>query len=182
MEEETRLVGDPSEIDFSRDVDRPLSLQERLAGIRKDKAENRTYDIDIPGYDGELFGRYKLLDEHKIAQLVNTARKTTKDPVERGIAAASDVLINALIELWVRDEGREIRLAEVMGLENPVRFDLHLAEFLKFKDELGETPNARGVLRKLFIDNGLAIGAHSQRLQRWMTTNGVELSEEILGE
>lgn len=160
----------------------PESIQQRLQRARQDIAENRTYDIDIPGYDGNLYGRYKLLDGPALNRIAQNVTKTIKDKAERGMAASIDTLVTACVEMRVRDGGRDLSLAEVIGEEEPVRYDMRLAEFLDFHTDLGEHPSARSVLRATFVGNDVAIGAHNQRLSRWMMGNGVSVDEELLAD
>ena len=156
------------------------SIKDKLQARRVEIADNRTYDLDIPGYNGDLYAVYKLLDGQRLNQIAQTVSKTTRDRAERGITAAIDTLVVACKELRVRDEGRDLSVSEVAGLESEVRYDSQLAAFLGFSGELSDTPTAREVLRKVFVDNEIAIAAHNQRLSRWMMGNGVSLDEELL--
>lgn len=160
--------------------DQPSSIVDRLRKQREAAMENRTVDLDVPGYGGDLFIRYGQLDTKTLSRMGDNILKTEKDRVQRAILVAMDVLIAACEGVYVRDNGQEVGVHEILGDEAPVRFDMRLAEWLKFVDELPETPTARSIVMKLFIDNELAIGAQSQVLQRWMVSNENKLSEELM--
>ena len=144
------------------------SIRDSLVARRQHHAEHLTFDLDIPKYDGKLFCRYKLLDSKRLNNIGERVIKTIRERDERALAGALDTLIASCDEFFVRHEGREIPLREVIGQEEPVRYDAALAKFLKFEGELPETPTARTVVMALFLDNEVAIAAHNHQLSRWM--------------
>lgn len=160
------------------------SLKDRLAQRREDILANRFKDIDLPGYDGMVYGRYRLLDGTKLNNIAENVIRTIKQEqkAERGLAAAIDTLAAALIEVRVRDDGRDMSLAEHLGEDEGavVRFDVKLADFMGFKDQLSETPRVRDIVKEVFLNNEVAIMAHNQQLSRWMMTNGVDVETELM--
>ena len=170
---------------FEPDIEQTVggsSLKERMAQRREEILKNRFYDQDLPGYDGMVYGRYRLLDGEKLNQIAENVIRTIKaeQKAERGLAAAIDTLSASLIEIRVRDEGRDTSLAEHLGEDSPVRFDKKLAEFMDFSDSLGDTPRVRDIVREVFLNNEVALMAHNQRLSRWMMSNGVDIQSELM--
>ena len=158
------------------------SIRDALVAKREHNAAHRTTDIDIPGYDGKLFCRYNLLDSKRLNSIGDRVMKTMRENDERALAGALDTLIAACQEFYVRYEGKEHPLRDVVGQEEPVRYDSALADFLKFRDELPETPTARSVVLALFLSNEIAIASHNHQLSRWMMGNEAEVDEEFLGD
>lgn len=158
------------------------SIRDVLVAKREHNAAHRTTDLDIPGYEGKLFCRYKLLDSKRLNNIGDRVMKTMRENDERALAGALDTLIAACEEFYVRYEGKEFPLREVIGQEEPVRYDSALATFLKFDGELPETPTARSVALALFLNNEIAIAAHNHALSRWMMGNEAEIDEEFLGD
>lgn len=156
------------------------SIRDALVAQREHNASHRTHDIDVPGYDGKLFCRYKLLDSKRLNGIGERVMKTIREKEERALAGALDTLIAACDEFFVRYNGEEIALSEVIGQEEPVRYDVALATFLKFEGELPETPTARSVALALFLNNEVAIAAHNHLLSRWMMGNESEVDLELL--
>jgi hypothetical protein len=157
------------------------SIQDRLAKRREAVAQNKVHDIDIPGYDGELFCRYRLLSGDEVQSITVKVSKQSGDRSEKMLAIVCDNLIAACQEFWVRDNGngKEIPVRGFLDLEEPVRYDMNLAKFLQFNDELPEPATARAVVLALFGGNDLAIDGHGSRLMRWMMGNNVELDNQL---
>jgi hypothetical protein len=160
------------------------SLVSRLRKQRKEIAEQTFHDLDLPGYNGEIFVRYRLLDGTEIDAIRQKIRKTVRGRSEQVLAATLDNLITACDEVWVRDEGKEIPLREHKDFtgnrDMPVKFDSQLAEFLQFSTELPDPPTARSVVLALFGGNDLAVSMHGAFLMRWMMNSSSEL-DELLG-
>lgn len=158
------------------------SVMDLLRHRRQLRAQEITHDIDIPGYGGDLFARYHLIDGKQLNAIASRIQKTERDPAGRNLLASVDVMVAACDGLYARDRGVERGLHEILGEETPVRYDVRLAQFLGFEGELGDAPTARGVVLALFNGNDLAVMSHSSRLQRWTMGAENELDEEFLGE
>ena len=173
--EESVVVGDEGD-----DINLSPSIRDALVARREHIAANRFIDLDIPGYDSRLFCRYGLVDAKRLNAIGERITKTIRERDERALAAALDTLIAACDEFFVRHNGREIPLREVIEQDEPVRYSTELAEFLKFDTELPETPTARSVCKALFMDNEIAIAAHNHQLSRWMMGNETDVFQEML--
>jgi hypothetical protein len=186
-ERERELVAEelpPSDTDDDDDgLDgQSPSIGERLRRKRTLIAEQKTHDIDIPGYEGELFCRYRLISGPDVDKIVKRVRATVQDKSQRQTVAIQDTLIEACEEFWLREDGREYPLREHPDVANhdiPVKYDGKLAEFLAFADELSERRGAREVVLGLFGGNDLAMAAHGTRLSQWMTRLGTEVDFEL---
>lgn len=161
------------------------SLADRLRRQRKEQAENTWHDVDIPGYNGELFCRYRLLESQELDGIGRKVRQEVRDRSERILAAAMDGLILSCMEFFVREDGREMPLREHPTYQGPkdvpVRYDINLAEYLEFTDQLSDPPSARGVVLALFGGNDVAVQTHSALNAQWMMRGGAEV-DMLLGE
>lgn len=164
-------------------TDTKESIAGRLRKQRQAAAENKFHDIDIPGYNGELFCRYRILGGEEVDAIVKKVRQETNNRSEQVLASTLDNIITACDEFWLRDEGKEIPLKKHPDVDSelPVRYDATLAEFLQFSDELPDPPTARSVVLGLFVGNDLAVSAHGAILVQWMMSGGVELDMMLGG-
>jgi hypothetical protein len=159
------------------------SVIERLRKQRKKVAEQHFQDFDIPGYNGELFCRYNLLDGKQLGDLGDNIKRTIRDPDERALAAGCDVIIAACDEFWVRDRGKEIPVRSLLNepQELPVKYDIRLAEFLAFTDSIPDPPTRRSIVLGLFGGNEISLAAHNTDVVRWMMGRGTEVDIELGG-
>ena len=160
------------------------SVADRLRKARQVAAEQQWIDLNIPGYNGELFCRYRLLDGKDLKSIADHVRQTIRDPDEQALAAGCDVLIRACEEFWVRDNGEEIPVKELLDPPRPdfpVQYDTYLAEFLGYKDTLPDPPTRRSVVLGLFGGNEIALAAHNADLTRWTMGKGSEVDMGLGG-
>ena len=175
-------VGDLSDL-VAEDAFQEESITERLRKARQAVADQHSIDLDIPGYSGELFCKYRLLDSRDLKSISDQITKTIRDREEQVLAAGCDTLIRACDEFWVRDRGREIPVRELLDSprELPVRYDFQLAEFLGYAKFLPEPPTARSVVMGLFGGNEIALAAHNADFARWNMGKGNEVDMGLGG-
>lgn len=141
-------------------------LKQKRSNIGKEQ------EFDIPGYDGMLVGRYRVLGFDE-SRMIGKKHQKGRDNPRWLLNLQIDTLIESLVELKYRnDEGD---LVDIQQGET-IRYDMKLAEGMGFADEV-ET--ARGVVLRLF-DNEPAILSHSQDVMNWMTSGRSETAD--LGE
>jgi hypothetical protein len=157
------------------------SITDRLRKQHQEAGQRKTTDLDIPDFDGGLFCRYRLLSSDELDDIVRKTRRSTSNRSDRMLYMVCDNLILSCEEFFVRDAGEEIPLAQVIGRETPVRYDLDLATTLDFAKYLPDPPTARTILMGLFSNNSVAVQAHGARLSQWMMRSGRDL-DELLGE
>jgi len=183
--EVTPFVDQVSDPDPDLNGSEPQSITERLRQQRRDSAENKFHDFDIPGFNGELFCRYRLIDGKELDAVGVKIRTEFRNRGDRVFYSTCDNLILACEEFWVRDGGKEIPLREVEEYTGPrdipIRYDQNLAEALDFTSELSDPPTARSVVLALFGGNDLAVTAHGARVVQWMMKAGTEV-DMLLGE
>jgi hypothetical protein len=179
--EDTAIIPAVSERFDGFGDEQESSVIERLRQQRKVVAEQHSTDIDIPGYNGNLFCRYRLLESKDLKSISDHIQKTIRDPEERIIAAGCDTLIRACEEFWVRDNGKEIPVRNLLepSREFPVRYDTYLATFLGYEDFLPDPPTARAVVLGLFGGNEISLAAHNSYVARWMMGRGTEIDQEL---
>lgn len=159
------------------------SVSDRLRKARKTVAEQHFFDIDVPGYNGELFCKYRLLDSRDLKSISDHITSTIRDRDEQILAAGCDTLIRACDEFWVRDKGREIPVRELLDepRELPVRYDMQLAEYLGYAEFLPDPPTFRAVVLGLFGNNEIALASHNNDLARWIMGKGNEVDMGLGG-
>lgn len=175
---EPRNDVSPTEEVFDEPADG--SLLSRLREHRKEIAENKTIDIDIPGFKGELFCRYRLLDGDEVRKIQQRAREQFRNNRgEQLFATVCDNLITACDEFFVRDEGREIPAREhpEVRQDAPIKYDASLVQILGL--DVPPEGTRRQVVMALFGGNDLAVQAHAGVLTRWMMKLGLEVDLEL---
>jgi hypothetical protein len=170
-EEMASVLGDATEDQTAIGFDQ--SPFERLRRKRRQIAEVKDLDMDIPGYGGELVCKYKLLNWDHIRR-IGSKHQNSRDP-QRLLLAQMDLLIEACVGFYYR-KGDELK---PLHPDKPVRYDLSLAEILDI--ELDEQPSARKVCLGVFV-NDLALVDHHQDLLTWMRGAQEEVDEDIAGE
>lgn len=140
------------------------SLLEQLREKRRAAAAAKTIDLPIPGYDGDLIARYRLLDvlvDGK--QLGEKIRREFTSQTERTFYGALDTLITACEGLYIRNQASgELEPLDPDG-QGPVCYDHRLAEGLEL-----EASTARETLKALFNGEEVRILTHADQLGRWM--------------
>jgi len=172
------------------------SIVDRVRTQQKhSESADNTLDLDIPGYDGQLFARYGLVEGKKIQMISDKAQREYKNLADRALVAAQDTIIEACQEIFFRDpdevdsEGKpkEISIAAYMteqgeeGWDYPVRFDDKLAEFFRWGPD-DTDGSARNVLYKVFGKNDVAVANHNLILSRWMADPSRDPMGGLLGE
>jgi len=161
------------------------SLADRLRRSRKQVAANKTHDEDIPGYEGALFCRYRLMSGDELDDILKKARQRTKNRAEINLIVTLDNIIESCEEFYVREGGKEIPLREHETYKGPrdfpVKYDANLAEYLQFANELPDPPTARSVVLGLFGGNDVAASTHGAKISRWMMQGGSELDMMLGG-
>lgn len=137
-----------------------------------------TVDLDIPGYNGVLVGRYRAIS---IARVFNGPGGTLRNPItEWGVAA--DALGTALQELYGRspDTGD----LEPLFHDQPARFDDDLVMALDLPAPAAKT--ARAVLVALLGGGNLGesrVWQHYLEYQAWLTQgSAAEVADDAVGE
>lgn len=107
-------------------------------------------------------------------------REISKDQrYSRGITLAIDTMIRLNEGLYVKPAGVD-DYVELDPEERGRPYDLGDGEKLSsIFGWNGEVSTSRDVVRKLFGGNELAIGAHSEKLQRWLMNTKADLDTEI---
>ena len=150
-----------------------------LAQIRKRREElkrDRHVDLDVPGFDGLLVARYQPLAYRKLREIIQRAEKQHRsDPAMEELAGAADVLNNACVGVFVRENGE---LTPVTYKGEPVlRFDRDCAGALG----LDEEQTARDVLFDVFPDEFSVIRQYAA-FSEWQARTEPEANEELVGE
>jgi len=154
----------------------PGSVLEAVLSKRQEELGERTYDVDVPGYGGQLVLRLQPLPPGQLSKI--TARAQKLKPGEREMAANTDLLVAACVEVL----GRRAPGAELEPLLP--------GETLRIDEQLGQTlqmtaKTARGLLLELFgkaNDPVIAVGVAAGEFAEWCAQANEDVSENLLGE
>jgi hypothetical protein len=134
---------------------------------REGNLKNRTEEFDVPGYDGMLVAKYRILTFDE-ARAIGDRNKRGQSSPRFVLNAMVDTLVEACEELmYRRPDGKLVPL----DAEKPVRYDNRLSEWL----DLG-ADNARQIVFALF-SNDVAIMGHHEKVSEWMQTGRREDGE-----
>jgi hypothetical protein len=166
--------------------EQPQNLLDQLAARRKTIAETKEVTIPVPGYDREpplLLIRYRLLEGPDMAKIANKVSRETKNRWQRGIFAAADTFIEAIVGFYV-DLGDGMPQPLTYHGEHITAFSMQLAEALQFSDELvtsnGQPVTARRIVFALFANNDIALSQHNFVLNSWFADTSLDVSEAML--
>lgn len=140
------------------------SLLAQVREKRRAAGAARTIDLAIPGYDGDLIARYRLVDALGEGKLIGEKiRRDFKTEEDRNYWGAVDVLITACEGFYLRNaETGELEPLDPDG-QGPVCYDHRLAKGLEL-----DTTTARDTLTALFNGQTIRILAHAVKLAEWM--------------
>lgn len=179
-------VDDPT-LDIERDdaeeaATPPASPLDRLRELHREaRRERPQLDMNIPGFQGALVARYRVLDYNpELRDLNKRARKMFQaDDPDADLKAMIDVIVTACTGIFLRKEetGELVPLEETaveLG-DTPVTYNRKLAEAVLDIDELAQLDResgsgrvrARDVVRAVFPSE-VAINNHHTRLEAWM--------------
>jgi hypothetical protein len=140
------------------------ALRERAAQLRSEQ----TTDLDIPGYNGLLVGRYKAVSLSR----VYAKSGGTETPLNPEWTTAADTLAGALVELFMRDAAESTELHPLFT-DISARFDDDLVSALNLHPD---ARTGRAVLVALCGGGPLGetrVWAHYMAYQGWLLA-GVE--------
>jgi hypothetical protein len=160
--------------------DRYDSIRDQLRARRAELREQKTLDLKVPGYDGALAVRYKLLKDDETKKLGKRVLEASRQQdEEKAKSVTADFLIKACQCILVRNA--DDALEPLVGDDDQqVCFDQRLAEFLGF-----EADGAREVVYGTFSPDGThptATIVHFDGLNRWYSGQEEEINQALLGE
>jgi hypothetical protein len=176
-EEETPPAPDPTR----NGSDAEESVLDRLKAKRERIRLKKEIDLDIPGYDGELVGRFKRMPWEQLKKIAENADASRSNRKE--LNGHADVLATACEVLLIRREldGKEVLtpLQELFPDDfggNPARFDERLAKWLGL--EIDGNRTARKVVLAVYA-NDLAVTAMHNDLGEWMQSSKSEEDKDF---
>lgn len=156
-EERITALGEP---DQPEDVT-PGSLMDRLRSRAREVARERTLDLPVPGWRGELVLRFRPLDVGQLERFVE-ARSAGR---ASGVSEAIDALATCCVGVLARDGDTLVPLADPAG---PVLIEHRLGVLLGQPVPPEATLTVREVVLGLFGGNAFALGAYVDRMVEWM--------------
>lgn len=154
------------------------SILGQIAQRRAELAQGRKpLDLEIPGYDGQLWCRYRFVSYDRLANIGVRLTRTVKDEATRNLLGCVDTLIACCDEILVRNQaGALVSMSSEIGDDRPVQYDRRLADGLGFEAE-----TARDVVLGVFANEYALIGQAGE-VTEWLTRESPEVDKELLGE
>jgi hypothetical protein len=155
------------------------SILGQLAARRAELAQGRKpLDLEVPGYSGKLWVRYRFVSYEVMAKASARFAKEKLPDEQRDLVGCIETLITCCDEVMVADDAGVLRpLAAELGDPRPVRFDdTRLADVLGY-----EATRAREVVRGLF-ENEYAIITQAAQVSEWLASEAPEVDRDLLGE
>ena len=140
----------------------PGSLLDRLRSRAADVQRERTLDLSVPGWHGELVLRFRPLDVGQLERFVENRRAGRPS----GVSESIDALATCCVGVFGRDGGRLVELADDGG---PLRIEHRLGVLLGQPVPPGATLTVREVVLGLFGGNAFALGTFVDRMVEWMS-------------
>lgn len=135
--------------------------------------------IQLPGYGGKLWVKYRLLDIQEIRKASKGLDKEFPDKADQALYGMIDVMVAACEGLYYGAERNELRSLAEYTLDSmddvPVKFDQRLATFLELESE-----SARETVLALFGNNEIAAMEHARQVTRWMQGSKKSALEEAM--
>lgn len=139
------------------------SIMEQLREKRRAAAAITTIDLAIPGYDGQLVARYRLIDPLTDGkEIADRVQRQFKEDHERLFYSFVDTLVVACDAMLFRDADGKLAVIDPDDL-GAMTYDERLASFLGI-----ESTDARSALLGVFGGNRTAVMAHHTTFMRWM--------------
>jgi hypothetical protein len=146
------------------------TLGERLLAARSRKQAAHDVVMEIPGYEGQLFARYRPLDFRE-GRKIGQRHERLSDEIEKELRVAADTLVAACTGCEARIDGEThelpplgLKLAQEIGLEGPendtqavlVVFPSELAVIKQFIDLQGDEDKANAQIDRELAGNSEA--------------------------
>lgn len=171
-----------------------------LAGIAQRHEEIRsekTLDLQIPGYEGKMKVRYRLLPEAEMDRLADRIDENTRGAsgMTVSLEVEADMLVAMCDRVFVREPEQEDAAWQVLEDETgPVRFEGRFAAILKQAGATINDTRARETVLDFFSPREdpsnptsprtqpQAIEAHTNALVLWHRGQKESISRRLLGE
>lgn len=149
-------------------------LREFAAKKQEEKRQPRFRDVNLPGWEGRVVLRFRILRMKEIERQSKILR-SDKSRQPQALLAALDTVRLSCAGVAVRDDAE----AEPIPLDemNPVKFEDRLTDALGWPRQR----TARDIIKALFPSEQSVI-ALGMELNRWMTNPEHDIDEELLGE
>lgn len=173
---------------------KPSGVFAEIARRNEEIRSDKSLDLWIPGYEGMIKVRYRLLGDTEMDELVERASKV-KPGDDGGVAADRRFLADGLVRMCeciiVREDGTDLTLEDDKG---PVRFDRRFAALIEERTGIqvdGET--ATEIMENFFCpltepDNPAsprafpnAIARHNSAVISWYQGERDSIEAELLG-
>lgn len=176
-------------------VIQPDSIMGKLRQQHQDMKQSKTLDLPIPGYDGMLVAKYRLLHIKELEIIGERVQREVTGTGERVTLSSIDAIATACLGLYYNRDGELVGLNDSIGPdEAAIRFDDRLIAFLKLdiSDEgiarimpdgmsgIERLGPARRTVLAVWGGNDIAIIDHSRAIGQWSSDTSKRVTEAFL--
>jgi hypothetical protein len=174
MDERTdEFMPDPEE-QLAAEAGSPL---DRIKAIREEFQAEHEVALELPGYRGELLGRYKPLPWEMIKAIAHRVERMRRAP-DIEVTVAADGLLNACIGFYYRDTNGNRSPLTLNGVEI-TGYNTSLRDALALTDKNGIKPEtAREIVKAMFPDD-MALVSHYGALMDWQAERDESDEERV---
>lgn len=136
------------------------SLQERVKAARERRQPAKVVTVEIPGYKGLLFGKYRRPAWRKRREIADGLDTETDDRITRELCIAADFLVASCVGVEAHIDGEVQDLNVTLGTSLAAWLDLTGADsdrqavFLILPDEDDLTDHSEIVIREQRVADG----------------------------
>lgn len=148
-----------------------LSLRDQLRAARSRAERRSTRDLEIPGYEGRLWGTFRVLEEYK--QIRDIGRRVEKiaDETDQELAIAADIIVESCTGIYAKlPDGEKQPLEQGLGAA--------LAQFL-FEPDPAITSDRQGIY--MLFPSTLSVAVFYSELSQWFAHESSSLDAETSG-
>lgn len=173
------------------------SIAEGMKAARREALKERApLYLEVPGFKGQLVGRYGVVDWPILKRITEQVTKSKDDYRElKGQAAVIGVACTELFGVvpkgttgaeFIADLGKHVLpMSAICGVAHPVRFDSTLGEFYGF-DVASTTEGVLNAIAPVTAkgerENAFQLTMHHNEVMLWIGEEQDEADEDFLGE
>lgn len=157
------------------------SILDVIRAEQEELASSKSQYISVAGYEkaGMKILYRRPADGKELTSIGKKVTAQFKDLYSRNLYVAVDTMIALCEGIYVQPEDvEEPVMLDPDELGYPVQFDERLAEIIGMR-ETDPDYDARGVVRRLFGGNDIAIISHSEKLSRWLANSKADVESEM---
>lgn len=148
-----------------------LSLRDQLRAARERSERRSTRDFEIPGFEGRLWGTFRVLEEYARVREIGRRVEKITDETDQELAVAADIIVESCVGVYVKlPDGEKQPLEQRLGAS--------LAQYL-FEPETPLTTDRQGIY--MLFPSTLSVAVFYGELSQWFAHESVSFESETAG-